>query len=80
MSNTTGATFGAGSAYLSGAPDITPPLNVVSCVLLLVCLSFFIFSHGVVSLFSIYEFDRYYGIVSPSCYLKYILKLVLLEQ
>ena len=39
---------------------------VVSCVLLFVCLSFFILSHGVVSLFSIYEFDCSSGIFRPS--------------
>ena len=51
MSNTTDATCGAGSAYLSGAPEITPSFGgvrvvyslvfyVVSCVLLFFCLSF----------------------------------------
>ena len=38
---------------------------VVSCVLLFVCLSFF-FSHGVVSLFSIHEFDCPFDIFRPS--------------
>ena len=77
MSNTTGATCGAGSAYPSGAPEITPSLWWGSCCLLfgflccvvctIVCLFvFFIFSHGVVSLFSIYEFDCPYGIFRPS--------------
>ena len=66
--NTTGATCGAGSAYPSGAPVITPSFWWGSCCLFfsflccvmctIVCLFvFFIFSHGVVSLFSIYEFD-----------------------
>ena len=50
MSNTTGATCGAGFAYPSGAPEITPSFwwgpsayslgfYVVSCVLLFVSLS-----------------------------------------
>ena len=40
---------------------------VVSCVLLFVCLFFFlIFSHGVVSLFSNYEFGCPSGIFRPS--------------
>ena len=41
---------------------------VVSSVLLFVCvfLFFFIFSHGVVNLFSIYEFDSLSGIFRPS--------------
>ena len=61
----------------SGAPEITHSFGgvrvayslvfyVVSCVILFVCLSFFIFSHGVVSLFSIYEFDCPSGIFRPS--------------
>ena len=61
MSNTTGATCGAGSAYPFRAHVITPSFGgyrvaysfvfyVVSCVLLFV---FFIFSHGIVSFFSI---------------------------
>ena len=64
------ATCGAGSAYTSGAAEITPVFGVVhvayslvfyvvSCVLLVV---FFFFNHGVVSLFSIYES----GIFRPS--------------
>ena len=44
---------------------------VVSCVLLFICLSFFICSHGVVSLFSIYEFDCPSGTFRPS--FKYLL-------
>ena len=39
---------------------------VVSCVLLFGCLGFFIFSHNVVSLFSIYEFDCSSDIFHPS--------------
>ena len=41
-------------------------LYVVSCVLLTILFVFFIFSHGVVSLFSIYEFDCPSGIFHPS--------------
>ena len=39
---------------------------VVSCVLLFVCLTFSFFSHGVVSLFSSYEFDCPSGIFRTS--------------
>ena len=57
-----GATCGAGSAYPSGAPEITPRFWWDSCCLFfsfLCCIMctigclfvFFIFSHGVVSLF-----------------------------
>ena len=74
ISNTTGATCGAGSTYPSGASEFTPSFwwgscclffsfCVVSCVLLFVL---FRFSHGVVSLFSIYEFDCPSGIFRPS--------------
>jgi len=66
--NTMGATCRAGSAYPSGAPEITPCFwwgsycfffSFLYCVMCtIVCLFFlFIFSHGVVSLLSIYEFD-----------------------
>ena len=76
ISNTTGATSEAGSAYPSGAPEITPSFRWGSCYLFfsflccvmctIVCLFvFFIFIHGVVSLFSIYEFDCPSGIFRP---------------
>ena len=72
-----GATFGAGSANSSGAPEITPSFWWGSCCLFFsficcvmctnVCLFvLFICSHGVVSLFSIYEFDCPSGIFRPS--------------
>ena len=62
ISNTTGATCGAGSAYPSGAPEITPSFWWGSCCLFfsflccVVCtivflFVFFIFIYGVVSLF-----------------------------
>ena len=68
ISNTTGATCRAGSAYPSEAPEITPSFwwglcclffSFLCCVMFsFVCLFvFFHFSPGVVSLFSIYEFD-----------------------
>ena len=68
MINTAGATCGAGSAYPYGAPEITPRFWWGSCCLLfsficcvrwtIDCLFvFFIFSYGVVNLFSIYKFD-----------------------
>ena len=81
MSNTTGATYGAGSAYLSGAPEIGPSFWWGSCCLFsilffsflccvmctIVCLFVsFILSHGVVSLFLISEFDCPSGILRPS--------------
>ena len=73
----TGTTCGAGSAYPSGAPEITPSFWWGSCCLFfsflccvmctIVCLFvILIFSHGVVSLFSIYEFDCLSGIFRPS--------------
>ena len=76
-STLTGATCGAGSAYPSGAPEITPSFWWGSCCLFfsflccvmctIVCLFvFFIFSLVVVSLFSIYEFDCPSGIFRPS--------------
>ena len=65
--NTTVATCEAGSAYPSAAPKITPSFWCGSCCLFfsflccvmctIVCSSFFIFIHGVVSLFSMYDFD-----------------------
>ena len=73
--NTTGATCGAGSAYPSGAPEITPSFLGGSCCLFfsfLCCVCycclfvFFILGHGVVSLFSIFEFDCPFGIFRPS--------------
>ena len=75
--NTTGATCGAGSAYPSGAPEIIPSFWWGSCCLFfsflccvmcaIVCLFvFFIFSHGVVSLFQISEFYCPFGIFRPS--------------
>ena len=80
MSNTTGATCGAETAYLSGAHEITPSFwwcscclffSFISCVMctivcLSICFFFFIFTHGVVSLFSIYEFVCTSGIFRPS--------------
>ena len=77
MSNTTGATCGTWSAYPSGAPEITPSFWSGSCCLFfsfpccvmwsIVCLFvFFICRHGVVSLFSIYEFDCPSGTFRPS--------------
>ena len=77
MCNTTGATCETGSAYPSGASEITPSFWWGSCCLffsflccvmcIVVCLFvFFIFSHGVVSLFSIYQFDCTSGIFRPS--------------
>ena len=76
ISNTTGATCGLGSAYPFGSPEIIPSFWWGLCCLLcflccvmctIVCLFvFFIFSHGVVSLFAIYEFDCPFGIVRPS--------------
>ena len=77
MSNTTGAICGARSAYPSGASEITPcfwlgwccSVFVFLCCFLctIICLFvFFIFSNGVVSLFSIYEFDCSSGIFRPS--------------
>ena len=77
ISNTTGATCGAGSANPSGAREITPSFWWGSCCLFfsflcyvmctIVCLFvFFIFSHGIASLFSIYEFDCPFGIFRPS--------------
>ena len=76
MSNTTCAICGAGSAYPSGSPEITPSFWWGSCCLFcsflccvmctIVCLFvFFIFSHGVVSLLSIYEFDCPSGMFRP---------------
>ena len=72
-----GATCGAGSAYPSAAPEITPSFWWGSCCLFfsficclmctIVCLFvFFIFSHGVVSLFSINDFDCPSGIFRHS--------------
>ena len=72
----TGATCGAGSVHPSGAPEITPSFWWGSCCLFfsfifcvnctIVCLFvLFIFSHGVVSLFSIYEFCCPSGIFRP---------------
>ena len=58
ISNTTSPTYGAGSVYPSEASDINPSCLVffyVVCVLMFVYF-FFLFSYGVVSLFSIYEF------------------------
>ena len=71
------ATCGSGSAYPFGAPAITPSFWWGSCCLFfsflccvmctIVCLFFlFNYSHGVVSLFSIYEFDCPFGIFRPS--------------
>ena len=61
ISNTTGATCGAESAYTSGALEITPSFLVgfvlfilwfsVLCHVCCCLFVFFIFSHGVVSLF-----------------------------
>ena len=73
MCNITGATCGAESAYPSRAHEITPSfwwgtycfvLSFLCCVMCTtICLFvFIIFSHGVVSLFSIYEFDCPSGI------------------
>ena len=71
MSNTTGTTCGAGSAYPSGALEISPSFWWGSCCLVLsflccvlctiICVGLFIFSHGVVSLFLIYEFECHSG-------------------
>ena len=69
--------YGAGSAYPNVAPEITPSFWWGSCCLFfsflcfvmctIVCLFvFFIFSHGVFSLFSIYEFDCPSGVFRPS--------------
>ena len=66
-------TCGAGSAYPPGAPEIIPSFWWGSCCLFFsflccfmctnVCIFvFFIFSHDIVSLFSIYEFDCPSGI------------------
>ena len=79
ISNTTGTTCWAGSAYPSGTPEITPSFWWGSCCLLfsflccdmcnIVCLFvLFIFSHSVVSLFSIYEFDCPSGIWTSCCH------------
>ena len=77
-SKTTGATCGAGSAYPPGAPAIIPSFRWGSCFLIysflccvFVCYYYssvciFNFSHGVVTLFSIYEFDSPSGIFRPS--------------
>ena len=60
MSNTTGDTFGAGSASPSGAPHIRQFLVVnawfVLCTLVFL-LVFFVFYHDVVSLFLTYKFE-----------------------
>ena len=77
ISNTTGTTCGAGSAYPSRVPAIIRSFWWGSCCLFfsflccvmcsIVCLFvFFIFSNGVDSLFSIYEFDCSSGIFRPS--------------
>ena len=78
ISNTTGATCGAGSAYPSGAHEITPSFWWGSCCLFfsflcyvmgtIVCLFvFFIFRHGVVSVFWFFsEFECPSGIFRPS--------------
>ena len=74
MSNTTGVTCGAGPF---GAPDITPSFLWGLCCLVFIFQSgvlhtivwlfvFFLFSHAVVSLFSIYEFECPSGIFRPS--------------
>ena len=77
MSNTTGATYGAGSVYPSGPPEITPKFwwgsccSVFSFLCCFLCtiiflFVFFIYIHGVVSLFSIFEFHRSSGIFRSS--------------
>ena len=84
ISNTTGAKCAAGSAYHSGAPEITPSFWWGSCCLFfsflccvmctIVCLFvIFIFSHGVFSLSSIYEFDCPFGIFRPSSITEFVL-------
>ena len=75
MSNTTSATCGTGSAYSSRAPEITTSFSwgscclvfsFLCCVLCTIWLSvFLLFSRGVVSLFSIYEFDLSLWYLSP---------------
>ena len=77
---TTNATWGAGSAYPSGAPDTTFIFGgvrvaqslvfyVVFCVLLFVYnWSFSCFSHGVVCLFSTHEHDCPLEIFRTSCF------------
>ena len=64
-SNTTGVTFGAGTAYLSGTPEFTPLSSVgfvlvdlwfsVQCFVVR-CLSFFFFGRWLYCLFSICGF------------------------
>ena len=77
MSNTTGATCGARSAYPSRESEMTPICLWGSCCLLfsflccvlwtIICLFvFFLFSHGVVSFYYIYEFGCPSGIFRPS--------------
>ena len=72
----TGSAYGAGSAYPSAAAEITPSFCWDSCffvfklvfyvVLCTIILSVFLFSHDVVSLFSIYEFKCPSAIFLPS--------------
>ena len=76
--NSTGATCGAWSAYLSRAPESTPSFWWGSRCLVfrflccgfcaIICLFVFLFvaMHGVVSLYSINEFDCPSGIFRPS--------------
>ena len=73
----TGATCGAGSAYPSGAPEITlsflvgfvllsPKFSMLCLLYYYLSVVFSFFSHIVVSLFSTYEFDCLFGIFNPS--------------
>ena len=80
------------TVYLSSAPEIKPSFWWSSCCLVfsflccvmcaIICLFvFFIFSHGVVSLYSIYEFDSPSVFISPlfSVILSYICRSYLLD-